>query len=85
MDIEEAKKTARIARLALSEAELRKLAKDADEILEWAEQLESVKSETEKRESGALRDDLPQHFEPQTITKNFPQKSGSHLKVPRSL
>ena len=85
MDTEEARKVARLARVDISEAEMESLVSDAKAILKWAEQLEGVCGEAPKRETGELRDDIPQEFGPGPITENFPRKTGTHLEVPRSL
>lgn len=81
---------ARLARIAVPDAELRPLADELSHILEWIEQLNEVDTQGVAPMTSvvamppAWRDDrVTDGGQPETILKNAPDRQGDYFVVPR--
>ena len=90
IDLDEVKKVAKLARLAISDEEARSLQKDLSAILGYVQKLDELKTDEVEPTSHAV--DLPTKFRPDEIKesidtelalKNAPERLGDGFGVPK--
>ena len=84
---EEVEHIANLARIELSEAEIKKFSQQLTEVLDYVDQLEKVDTKTVGVDlrsdlTNVTREDAIKPFkDPESLKKPFPQSQDSHLKV----
>lgn len=84
------RKIARLARIALEDAELEPLARELSGILDWVEQLEKVDTRSVEPMTSVVAMTLPRRADevtdgghPEEVLSNAPERSGGYFVVPK--
>jgi aspartyl-tRNA(Asn)/glutamyl-tRNA(Gln) amidotransferase subunit C len=92
MEIKEIDNLAKLCRIELSDDEKVELLKEMDTILDFVNQIQTVKVDDEKKEAGTLRNVLREDKEPhesgqftESILSEAPGKEGGYFKVKKIL
>lgn len=93
LEIKDIEKLAKLARIKLTEDEMKKLLKDVDPILDYVAQLKEVTSSIdEKKKAGDLRNVMREDSNPtqtgtntKNIVDNMPDSQDNYLKVKKIL